>query len=305
MNLLNRFRKDPMPEWANCFSYKEFGTFREAVQSYFDDHQSNAEYDFTQGLVKPHAGMFEGATLGLANLAKRCAGVPAPEMQHTVHSWFGNFWRIQEERDEITRMSFEHAQKFIKARLFYNGAGEYQFAAGSDIDEILRLVLVYDLEHSTASLLESDVDRYPVSLKELTEQAVDRTLRVERECSQVREIASGPLKGAHMVVEPSDSFLSIFALDPQLLFNSQPKNGFLVGIPSRSFFIAYPLESAASTSMIKELSRLIGKVSEQDEGLISSNPYWFTGGHLKRLEFEREKPDGPNWREFVDTVGLG
>jgi hypothetical protein len=304
MRFLDRFKKGQNPDWASCMSSQEFEFFQGSIQSYFADYSKKTTYNFDEGYVEAHEGVFEGYVLGLNNLALRCAGQRADEMHGIVREWFSKFWDLSTEQNPISGLTYEEAKIYFRAKVFCEQGGYFgETTLGHSFGDNLKLCLVLDMPTSVMTVPAADIERFAESKDEIIEDAIQRTLEAELSKVELSFLSSGVLKGAKVVSDRSNLYVSLFGFQPQTLFDEPPEDLLFI-VPSRSFVLAYPVQTTLSKKVITEMISMCRKVFAQEEGAVSQDLYWQHGLVARRLEIEPDVSETPNWDLFRSVISV-
>lgn len=285
-------------DWAPFLNETELKMFLTFVEA--EVRALGVTYRIGDGIVE--VDLEEGTqSLGLANLAQVCAGLPAARWPTAVSKHFSLVIGSSQEEAELREIvdDFEKVRGMLRVRL-YETWTEEQFV--HPLGDGLAAGVVFDLASAMRSLSRAEADAWGVSDEEIFERALDN-LALE-EPGEPRTIL-GPEDVPIVVVEGQSYYTASEAL--LLERNRLPEGhpyGYLFVAPARHVYFYHLIEDSRVILAVNALVSLAMEAFKRGPGSISHRVFWSRRGKVVAIPWEVE--DGTLYvtppTEFVKEV---
>lgn len=314
--IFGRAPGNPVPEWAEFFSYDEYETFLGAIRQHFvsqgrkvvirDGVASVAD----SGVVSRESSRDDdhpSLQYGLQNLAQLCHGQDEAQWAEIIAKHFTGMEESQREMSSIPMDNFDAVRDHLAIRLypldFLDPESFDRLVTREDIPGI-RTTLVLDSPHAVSTISRDAATIWNQSDAALFEQALKNLTQQVEVVDHVEVLGE---EGLRLSLLSGSNFLaSSHALSLHQRPNWIGRAGTLVGIPTGSCLIGLPIDKRQALVAIQYLIPLIAKACMDGPNSVSHRLYWLqTNGTWLDLTWREENESivftPPE--EFTDAIG--
>jgi hypothetical protein len=314
--IFGRAPGNPVPEWAEFFSYDEYETFLGAIRQHFVAQGRRVVIRDGVASVADSGVVFREASreddppslqYGLQNLAQLCHGQPQEQWADIIAKHFTGMEESQREMSSIPMDDYNAVRDHLAIRLypqdFLDEESFDRLITREDIPGI-RTTLVLDSPHAVSTISREAASVWQQSDAALFDQAL-KNLNQQVEVVDHVEVLGE--EGLRLSLLSGSNFLtSSHALNLHRRPNWIGKVGTLVGIPTGSCLIGLPIENRQAIVAIQYLIPLIAKACMDGPNSVSHRLYWLqTNGTWMDLTW-REENDSIVFtppEEFTEAIG--
>lgn len=218
------------------------------------------------------ATLDNGTAVDLTLLAAKLTLVPAEQWQDTVTSYLES---ILSPNQADTTLTYETAQPLLRVRVGTLGSLGLTVDQGvlQPIAEDLVLAVCIEQATSTAYVQPSQLEAWGKRSDDIIALAISQTL--------ARPVTTKQRGSFTTVI--TDQFASSRVLDPSMVMQSSPSDGFLVAIPSIDQFLAVRVDSNLSVATVNDLVELVTESFNTLNNPASPDLYWWRNGTVRVL----------------------
>ena len=257
------------PYWSPAgWTIPQVKSFLSMVDTALRDLGAEHSMDGTNGI----ATLDNGTTIDLTLLAAKLTLVPTGQWQTTVSTYLES---ILSPNQADTALTFEIAQPLLRVRVGTLGSLGLSIDQGvvQPIADDLVVAVCVEQATGTSYLMPAQLETWGKGFDEIMVLAIEQTL--------ARPATTKQIAGFTSVV--SDQFASSRLIDPSVVMQSTPRDGFLIAIPSLDQFLAVRVDSSLTVSQVNDL---VARSSESFNTLnnpASPDLYWWRNGAITVL----------------------
>jgi len=257
------------PYWSPAgWTIPQVKSFLAMVDAALRDLGAEHSIDGANGI----ATLDNGTTVDLTLLAAKLTLIPTDQWQSTVSTYLED---ILSPDQADTALTFEIAQPLLRVRVGTLGSLGLAIDQGvvQPIADDLVVAVCVEQATGTSYLMPAQLQAWGKGFDEIMVLAIEQTL--------ARPVTTKTIGQFTSVV--SDQFASSRLLDPTVVMQSAPKDGFLVAIPSLDQFLAVRVDSSLTAAAINDLVTRSTEAFNTLNNPASPDLYWWRNGAVTVL----------------------
>ena len=254
-----------------------------AVDNYFI--QKGEPYTLEDGMVCLGEDNWE---FGLSNLVQMCARIKPKDFSKLIEHHFGLMIESKAFKEKLVVDDFEKMKQYIGVRLYDK---EYVTIADEDITirrpfagEVFA-VLVYDFPQAIENIPRSDMDKWSRTEDELFTIGIENISQNYQ--LKAQEVTFG--EDTVFALETKHFFAPNILLEIDKHKELIGKGGAIIGIPTRSLAMIYPIHDMKVVGALTLFFNSIPKIYAESPGSLTREIYWYNDGQYEVLNYEPGK----------------
>ena len=273
------------PAWARMLGDNGFHKFTRQIQSYFEARAIPVALDSASGVITPQSGALgHGSTLGLQNVAQKCARADQESWQAIIAEHFDVLFEkgTQVNAVSIEQLSFEAARGHIRARLYAEEVlKKTPTMMQRPLVEGLIEALVLDMPQAVRSLTRVEALRWNIPEDELFMLG-----RQNLGASGFLDETKAALPGNTLHMLSGDPFYAASHLLVLERYITEPMpHGMVVSVPKRDVILAHYIRNIGVLEAISGMLQVTVSMYEEGPGSLSPNLYWYRNGAFSNLAY--------------------
>ncbi len=275
-----------MPNWASFFKQKEYDSFIQHVEDYFNSIK--IPITITDGSVTATKNDFGFDQMGLSNIAQVCKHHARSGWKELIRDHFESLQRAQQfDKEFQTKLkNFESIRNYLGVRLLNTeviDARTESFFVKKDFLPDVFSMLCYDLPDNVRNVKPEDARAWESlttdELFSIGEANIKNNYSFDLSREKLDEFSLWICQDTHFFVP---NLLLDIDSHPQCM----GKLGCLVGIPTRHFAFFYPIEDLEVVKTIMPLIGIASGMHRDGPGSLTSSLYWYYEGRFENLPYQ-------------------
>ncbi len=273
-------KKQPIPEWANFFSARQYKKFIQCVKEYFNhgltinEEEGYLEVDGTSSVY------------GLFNLAHICHLNKDIDYKEIIREHFDTLILTEKFSKEFDKNSdnFDYVKDYLATRIYdldYIDSAVSKDIICKQISDNLYQVLVYDFPHSISTIKKEKLLSWNKNIDELF--AIGLANLKEKYQQEISLSDMGEFK--LWLILDEQGFATRIILDREELSKYLGREGALIGMPNANLVMIYPIESLEVIKVVHVMARIINNQFNSAKS-VSDKLYWLNQGRFSEIRYE-------------------
>lgn len=286
MSIFKLFSKGPkLPEWAGSLNEKQYQAMWKAARAWVKTQGFEAEFNEDGGWLKPSTGFMADHQMNLHNLVPAAAQLLPDQVEAMIQAYFQGMWDNAQDNAWALCQPYERLAPLLKIRIFPSEtASGLPGTISFPIGPYLTGMLYMDLPRIMASVTEDIFAKWQVDREEAL--ALARKQTEEEFLGLIAGKTPLPFGEIFAIQRPENFLVAAGILVLDRLFESQPRGGVVVTVPTRSYLLGLAIEERVPVSMIEGIGAVSLQAAKEQAGAITPLLFWWHDGVLHALHEE-------------------